>query len=160
MNLNQGGGKMAIIRFRERPFLRSPWSEFERMRHDMDALLRTMNEVGGRDESMVYPLLNIFEDNDHIYVHGEVPGVLPEDLNVSVESETLIIKGERKTCNEVEDASWHRREIQCGTFSRAISLPTKVNTDQVEARVVDGILTVTIAKADEVKPRQVEIKVG
>lgn len=151
---------MAIIRFSDRPFLRNPWSEFERMRRDMDALWRTMSSEGGRDETMVYPLLNIFEDNDNIYVHGEVPGILPEDLDVSVESDTLIIKGERKACREDEDVSWHRREIQIGSFSRAISLPTKVNTDRVEARVVDGILSITIAKAEEVKPRQVEITVG
>lgn len=151
---------MAIIRFSDRPFLRSPWSEFERMRRDMETLLQNMSGDSGRSDVMVYPLLNIFEDDDCIYVHGEVPGVLPEDLDVKVESETLIIKGERKACPEGEDASWHRREIQCGTFSRAISLPSKVNTDRVEAKVVDGILTVTIAKADEVKPRQVEIKVG
>ncbi|MDH4320558.1 MAG: Hsp20/alpha crystallin family protein [Desulfobulbaceae bacterium] len=151
---------MAIIRFGDRPFFRSPWSEFERMRRDMDALLQYWGGEGGRGEAMVYPLLNIFEDKDNIYIYGEVPGVLPENLDVSVEGETLIIKGERKPWQAGEDVSFHRREIQCGTFSRAISLPTKVNTGRVEARVIDGILSVTIAKAEEVKPRQVEIKVG
>ena len=151
---------MAIIRFSDRPFFRSPWSEFERMRRDMDAMLLAMGGEGGRGETMVYPLLNISEDNENIHVSGEVPGVLPEDLDVSVEGETLVIKGERKPCLEGEDVSWHRREIQCGTFSRAVTLPTKVNVDRIEARVVDGILSVTIAKAEEVKPRQVEIKVG
>ena len=152
---------MAIIRFSDRPFFRSPWSEFERMRRDMDVLLQSLSGESGRSEAMVYPLLNIFEDKENIYVHGEVPGVMPKDLDVSVEGETLIIKGERKPCMaEDENPSWHRREIQCGTFSRAITLPTKVNTDKVEAKVVDGILSVTIAKAEEVKPRQVEIKVG
>lgn len=152
---------MAIIRFSDRPFSRSPWSEFERMRRDMDALLQSMSGDAGQSEAMVYPLLNIFEDKDNVYVHGEVPGVMPKNLDVSVEGETLIIKGERKSCVvEEENPSWHRREIQCGTFSRAITLPIKVNTDKVSAKVVDGILSVTIAKAEEVKPRQIEIKVG
>jgi len=152
---------MAIIRFRDRPYLRNPWSDFERMRHDMDALMRSLGgEAGPGQGAMVYPLLNIFEDSDNIYVHGEVPGVLPDDLDISVEGDTLLIKGERKSCLGGEQVSYHRREIQCGTFSRAITLPTRVNLDGVSARSVDGILSITLPKAEDVKPRQVEVKVG
>ncbi len=153
---------MAIIRFSDRPSFRNPWSEFERMRHDMDALLRSMSgEAGVTGEGgTVYPPLNIFEDGDNIYVHGEIPGVEAEDLDVSVEGDTLLIKGERKARAHGEKVSYHRREIQFGTFSRAITLPTRVNLDRVAARSVDGILFITLPKAEDVKPRQVAVKVG
>ena len=152
---------MAIIRFGDRPYFRHPLSEFERMRRDMDMLMRAVGgEAGMGQGAMVYPLLNVFEDREAVYVKGEIPGVLPGDLEVSVEGDTLLIRGERKACIPEGEVSFHRREIQCGTFSRAVTLPTRVDLDRVEATSVDGILLITLPKAEEVKPRQVEVKVG
>ncbi|OIP45807.1 MAG: heat-shock protein Hsp20 [Deltaproteobacteria bacterium CG_4_10_14_3_um_filter_60_8] len=153
---------MAIIRF-DRPVFRSPMSEFERMRRDMNALMRV---VGGYEDfpalpaGGVYPALNISEDTDNVYVRAEAPGIAATDLQLSVEGETMVIKGERKACAADEKLSFHRREIECGSFSRAITLPTRVRTDKVQAKSVDGILTITLPKAEEVKPKKITVNVG
>jgi HSP20 family protein len=107
----------------------------------------------------VYPPLDISDDADNVYVRAEVPGIAGSDLQLSVEGETLVIKGERKASAADEKLSFHRREIECGSFSRAITLPTRVQTDKVQAKSVDGILTITLPKAEEVKPKQIMVKV-
>lgn len=152
---------MAIIRF-DRPFFRSPMSDFERMRRDMNGLMRAF---GGNEDfppvpgGGVYPALNISDDANNVYVRAEVPGIAASDLRLAIEGETLVIKGERKACAADEKLSYHRREIECGSFSRAITLPTRVQTDKVQAKSVDGILTITLPKAEEVKPKQITVKV-
>ncbi len=153
---------MAIIRF-DRPLFRGPMSEYDRMRREMTALMRAF---GGYEDfppstaGGVYPPLNISEDTDHIYVRAEVPGIGAKDLQLSVEGETLVIKGERMTNAADEKLSFHRREIECGSFSRAITLPTRVQADKVQAKSVDGILTITLPKAEEVKPKKITVNVG
>lgn len=151
---------MAIIRFGDRPFFRHPWSDFERMRREMDTIFRDLaGEFPGRPGATVYPPLNISEDGNNIYVRAEIAGIKTTDLDISVEGETLTIKGERKACTH-EKASYHRREIDCGTFRRAVTLPTRVNVQKVEASAADGILTITLPKAEEAKPRQISVKAG
>lgn len=150
---------MAIIRFSDRPFFRNPWTDFERMRSDFDSLFHRMSgEFPGRGEATVYPALNISEDAQTIYVRAEIPGVKATDLDLSVEGDTLTISGERKTCAMADaKTSYHRREIDCGRFSRALTLPTRVNPDEINARCLNGILTVALPKAEDVKPRKIAI---
>ncbi len=150
---------MAIIRFTDRPLFRNPWADFERMRREFDALFQGLTgeyprQVGGT----VYPALNISEDADHLYVRAEIPGVKAADLDISVEGDTLTISGERATGPAEQRFSYHRREIECGRFSRAITLPTRVNPDQVGAGFVNGVLTIILPKAETAKPRKIEIK--
>jgi len=148
---------MAIIRFTERPGFRNPWAEFERIRQGFDQLSRNF---AGRDvqygDANVFPPLNIFEDRESLIVKAEIAGVNSQNLEISLEGETLTIQGIRKKSNN-ETLSYHRREIERGNFSRAISLPVKVDPDTVSAKLKNGILTVTINKAAEVKPRQVNV---
>ena len=149
---------MAIIRFTDRPLFRNPWADFDRIRREFDSLYRGVADSYGAPT--VYPALNISEDPQSIKVRAEVPGVKPASLDISVEGDTLTIKGERTACPTDEKLSYHRREIECGRFSRAITLPTKVNVDKVEAKSVNGILTITLPKAEEVKPRKIEVKLN
>ncbi|HSR36757.1 MAG TPA: Hsp20/alpha crystallin family protein [Desulfurivibrionaceae bacterium] len=150
---------MAIIRLTDRPFFRNPWTDFERMRREFDTLFQGLaGEYAGRPAGTVYPALNISEDANVLYVRAEIPGVKATDLDISVEGDTLTISGERATCPKDQKLSYHRREIECGRFSRAITLPTKVNPDQVRAGFVNGVLTITLPKAEAVKPRKIEIK--
>lgn len=151
---------MAIIRFSEKPFFRNPWVEFEKMRRDMDNMMRGIAVEGGVAGGEVFPPLNISEDSDNIYVRAEVPGISPEHFSISVEGETLIIKGERETYDTDQKISYHRQEIDCGRFSRAVTLPTKVEVEKVDAKTTDGILTIILPKASEVKPRQITVNVG
>jgi HSP20 family protein len=151
---------MALIRFEERPFFRNPWLEFERMRRDIESLMRGLETgAAGTATAAVFPAINLTEDKDHIFINAEVPGVAAADLDISVEGDALIIKGRRRTEPEGAKVSYHRREIERGSFSRAVTLPTKVDAAKVDARTVDGILYITMPKSEEVKPKQIKVKV-
>lgn len=152
---------MAVIRFEERPFFRNPWLEFERMRRDIESMMRGFEYgvTGAPGAAAVFPAMNLTEDNDYVYVNAEVPGIDASDLDISVEGGTLIVKGERKAETAGEKVSYHRREIERGKFSRAMTLPTKVDTAKVEAKTVDGILSIVLPKAEEVKPKQIKVEV-
>ncbi|MBU4117182.1 MAG: Hsp20/alpha crystallin family protein [Proteobacteria bacterium] len=151
---------MAIVRFADQKLFRNPWADFERMRRELDALFQgTGGESGRRVGGTVFPALNISEDSGHIYVRGEIPGVPASEVEISIEGDTLTIRGERKTCTADEKHSYHRRELQCGRFSRAVTLPTKVQVDKVEAKASNGIITITLPKAEAVLPRQIKVNV-
>jgi HSP20 family protein len=149
---------MALIRFGERPEFRNPWAEFERLRQGLDRLSRGYypreTPFGG---ATVFPALNVFEEQETLTIKAELPGVEPGDLNVSMEGDTLTIKGKREPRHTGEKLSYHRREIETGNFSRAINLPIKVDPESVKARLTNGVLTITLEKAAEVKPRQVTV---
>lgn len=101
------------------------------------------------------PPLDVQEDKDNYTVRVEVPGLKREDIEVSLEDSVLTISGERKTETPAEGTEVHRQERFYGKFSRSITLPTGVATDKVKASYKDGILTVTLAKAEEAKPKQI-----
>lgn len=149
---------MAIIRFGDWPELRNPWAEFERLRQGLDRIsggYRAGEAPFGR--ATVFPALNVYEDQDSVTVKAELPGVEAEDLTISLEGDTLTIKGKREAKQKEEKLSYHRREIESGSFSRAVNLPIKVDPEKVTARLTNGILTITMEKAAEVRPRQVNV---
>lgn len=149
---------MAFIRFTDRPAFRNPWVEFERIRQGLDELTRSYAEKGKAQIcANVYPPLNIFEEADKMVITAEIPGVKPEDLDISLEGETLSIQGKRGSRQDDFTISYHRREIESGSFSRAVSLPVKVDVERISAKLVNGILTVTLMKAAEATPRQIKV---
>lgn len=106
----------------------------------------------------VFPPMNVTEDKDGYYVRAELPGLKADELEISVTHDTLSIAGERKIAVEDEKAQYHRSEREGGKFSRIVSLPAQIDADKVEARCADGILTVTLPKAEKAKPRQIVAK--
>ncbi len=108
----------------------------------------------------VYPLVNISEDRDHIYVRAELPGVKAADLEITLQDNNLILRGERKIASEEKPVNYHRRERESGFFRRIVALPARIQADKVEATCKDGILTIKLAKPEEVKPRKIEVKVA
>ncbi len=150
---------MAIMRFYDQPVFRNPWADLEKMRREFDTLFRGgpegYQQQGG---APVFPALNVAEDEQSIYVRAEIPGVRAAELDIAVEGDTLTIKGERRPETGAEKCSYHRREIERGRFSRALTLPTRVNPEQVVATTRDGILLISLPKAEEVKPRRIEVK--
>lgn len=148
---------MAFIRFADRPVVRNPWAEFERIRQGLDELSRSYGDKGKPSRANVYPALNVYEEADRLILTAELPGVRPADLELSLEGETLTIQGRRAPRQGEAGVSYHRREIQAGNFSRAVTLPIKVDEDKVGARMVNGILTVTLIKASEATPRQIKV---
>jgi len=106
------------------------------------------------------PALDVREDKDKFTVDLELPGFKREDINVHLEDGSLIISGERKSETTGEGTEVHRQERYYGKFSRALTLPVAVTPDKVKAAFKDGILTVTLPKAEEAKPKQIDVTVN
>lgn len=151
---------MAFIRFVDRPAFRNPWAEFERIRRGLDELSRSCGDKAqAQARANVYPPLNIYEEPDRLLVTAELPGVKVEDLDLSIEGDTLTLQGKREHRQPDAGISYHRREIESGGFSRAVALPVKVDTERVAAKLHNGVLTITLMKASEVTPRQINVSV-
>lgn len=137
------------------------FQEVERLQNEMNRLWGLVSGTPSRGERVgIYPPVVVSEDNDYLYVRAELPGVETNQLDLSVVNDQLILRGERKTGEEGGKVNYHRREREEGIFRRVIALPSRVNTEQVEARTKNGILTIKLAKAEEVKSRPIQIKVG
>jgi len=108
--------------------------------------------------SNVFPSLNAYQDAENLYVTAELPGIDVSDIEINVEGDTLHIKGERKLTNTDKDVRYHRQERGSGQFSRTIHLPFPVNSETVTAEMKLGVLTISLPKADEAKPRKINIK--
>jgi HSP20 family protein len=138
---------------------RSPLGELERMRREMDRLSEGLTSPLFREPlAGVFPLMNVTEDGDNYYVRAELPGIKADELNISLTGNSLSVAGERTIPAENEKARYHRREREAGKFSRVASLPSQVDTSKVEARCVDGVLTVVLPKPEEAKPKQIAVK--
>jgi HSP20 family protein len=101
--------------------------------------------------------LDVYETDDVLVVKGALPGVRPEEVDISVTDGVLTIKGETKSEEENKDENYHRRELRYGAFSRSVALPTRVDHDKAEAKFENGILTISLPKAEEVKPKSIKI---
>ena len=110
----------------------------------------------GDDRRMAYPPLNLSNDEDAIYVRAELPGVAIEDVELTLTDKTLVLKGERPA----PQGKYYRQERASGVFHRVINIGVPVDRDAVTAAMKDGVLTVTLPKADEVKPRSINIDVS
>ena len=105
------------------------------------------------------PAVNVWEDDDNVYTEAEVPGVSMEDMELTVVDNELSIKGIRKPERD-EGVTYHRQERGKGEFSRFITLPTAVDADGVDAVLTNGVLTITLPKAADARPRRIEVKSG
>jgi len=101
--------------------------------------------------------LDVYEKDDALVVKAALPGVRPDEVDISVTGDVLTVKGETKSEEETKDGSYHRRELRYGAFARSIPLPTRVNHEKAEATFENGILTITLPKAEEVKPKGIKI---
>ena len=138
---------------------------FEGSPHDYDAIrrefLRALDMFTGEPRpspSGVFPPINVTQDADRFHVRAELPGVVASELSISALRNRLSISGKREIAREHERASYHRRERPEGTFNRTLTLPMPVDADRIEARYADGILTLTLPKAEDAKPRQIVVK--
>jgi HSP20 family protein len=116
---------------------------------------RTSGLLGGWS-----PALDLHEDKDNFVVKVEVPGMKKEDIDVTLQEGALSISGERKSEEKFEDAEVYRSERFVGRFQRTISLPAPVAADKIKAQYKDGVLTVTLPKTEEAKPKQINVQVN
>ena len=139
----------------------NPQGELAQLQRRMERLFQNAYGPEGRPERVgVYPPVNISEDRDHIFVRAELPGVRAADLEITLQDNSLTLRGERKIAAEDKQVNYHRRERESGFFRRIVALPSAVRGDKVEAACKDGILTIKMAKPEAVKPRKIEVKVG
>ena len=154
---------MVMERWRPRWGLR-PW----RSAADIDELERRIDEMfswpimpqwrRGVAERGCMPPIEMYEKDDHFMVRAELPGMKKEDIDISLVGETLTIKGEKKTEEEVKEDDYYFCERSYGSFQRSVTLPSAVDTKRIEAKFSDGVLELSIPKSEEVKPKKVEIK--
>lgn len=104
-----------------------------------------------------FPAVNVWEDDENLFVEAEVPGLKAEHLDVTVVGDELTIKGQRPEEPETE-AAYHRRERGVGSFTRVIRLTSEVDADKVQASLNDGVLLLTLPKAEDAKPRKIKVK--
>ena len=148
------------------------WVPFE----DMDALRREIDRafegfglrtfppfrtafLPGR-AARAYPLMNLYEDANTVYVEALAPGLNVDSLNVSVIRNNLTVAGEKASAREVKPEAFHRNERAAGAFTRTIELPVEVDDTKVKADYTDGVLLVTLPKAEKAKPKQISVQVG
>ena len=106
------------------------------------------------------PVLDVEEDPDHFTLHVELPGVKAQDVDITLEENVLTITGERNFYDERSTDNFRRIERRFGRFHRAVRLPDRVDVDKVEATFDNGLLTITVPKAEEAKPRRIAINAG
>ena len=141
------------------------WDPFQ----DVLSLREAMNQL--MEESFVrpataqngknfVPALDLSETGEGYLVEAALPGVKPEDVEITVENNVLTIKGETRQETDSKDRNFHRLERRFGSFQRTIGLPTTVKADAIQASLTNGVLRLEIPKAEEVKPRKISVNVG
>jgi len=148
----------------------NPWQEMEALRRGID---RAFEQVGvplpspfqiaflpGR-AAREYPLVNLSDDKDSVYLEALAPGLDPASMNVSVVRNTVTLSGEKpRVTTEVKPEAFHREERAAGKFVRSLELPSEVDADKVKAEYKNGLLLVTLPKAESAKARQIRVQVA
>jgi HSP20 family protein len=106
-----------------------------------------------------HPAVDITENRDRYTLNAELPGISKEDVQVTLENNVLTIRGEKKTNAEQKEGDVHRIERRYGSFERSFTLPAAVDVNKIDAQFKDGVLTLTLPKAEEAKPRSIDVKV-
>ncbi|MFW6105467.1 MAG: Hsp20/alpha crystallin family protein [Chloroflexota bacterium] len=139
-----------------------PFTDLMSLRQAMDRLFedsfvrpsRALEAFG----EVAAPAIDVYQTPSEIVVKAALPGVKPEDVNIDITGDTLTIKGESKAEQEVKREDYLYQERRYGAFSRSVVLPGGLKSDKAEATIEDGVLTLTIPKAEEVKPKAIKVK--
>jgi HSP20 family protein len=138
-----------------------PFQEMLNLRRTVDRLFDNASSDGEWPQSVVWGLaVDVVENKDDFIVKASIPGINPNDLDVSYVDDTLTIKGEIKSDNEAKENQYHLHERRYGSFARSITLPVKIKGDSIQASYENGVLTLRLPKAEEVKPKRIAIKIG
>lgn len=140
----------------------NPYDEMTGLRHRFNRLfdfprLPSLWEREAELTASWRPVVDVYEEKDAYVIKAELPGVDKKDISVDLKGRILVIKGERATDSEVKEENYYRRERTFGKFQRAFSLPESLDADQISADFKDGVLKITVPKAEEAKPKQVTV---
>jgi HSP20 family protein len=131
-------------------FSLDPWRDFERVNR---ALTRW-----NAPASVEFPAVNVWVAENNAFVTSELPGVEPEDIDISVAGKSLTIRGSRKSEDLKEGESFHRRERWHGQFTKTLEMPFSIESGKVDAKFVKGILNISLPRAEAEKPRKISVK--
>lgn len=134
-----------------------PFGELVSMRKEFDRLFDDFLSRPSMSDRVV-PLIDLYQTDDNVVARIGLPGIKPEDVDIQVTGSVLTVRGESRMEKEVEEATYHLREQRQGSFSRSVNLPTLVVADEANAEFEDGVLTITLPKAEEVKPKAIKVK--
>lgn len=147
---------MALVKY-------NPLRELRTMQEQMNRLLNLSwnHDISGEEmkEGIWQPPVDIYETEDSIVIKAELPDVEQKDIDVRIEDNTLTLKGERKHESEVKKENYHRIERYYGSFQRSFSLPATIDQEKVLASCEKGVLTISLPKKEETKPKQINIEV-
>jgi len=148
---------MAIVRWNP---AREQWSELRRMQEEMDRVFRSFlnTDEQWKGATALFPALNLSTDEKSVTLRCELPGVAPDKVDLSITKDTLTLKGERDVAKPLGEVSYHRRERRGGTFNRTVTLPFEVEPEKARASFKNGILEVSVERAQRTMPRQITIK--
>src|SRR5215472_1106791 len=146
------GAVMALSEFPRLSF--DPFTELRRMQSEMNRLFSGFSTATARD----FPPINIWLGENSVVVTAELPGVTAADVNLNLQEDVLTLGGKREPKTQQENVNWQRRERAYGTFSRAVQLPFRVDSDKVQARFDNGILEVELQRLEADRPKKIEIR--
>jgi len=145
---------MAITRW-------DPFREVVALQNRVNSLFRDFNESDSPLTTASFvPAVDVYEDAEKIVLKLEVPGIEEKDLDVRVEDHTLTVKGERKFAQEEKEENFHRIERRYGSFFRAFTLPSTVDTENVDAKYLAGVLKLELKKKPEAQPKQIKVNIA
>ena len=148
---------MAIVRWEPFRDVFSTQDRFNRLFN------QTLSQMYGEEEGKLgnwSPAVDVFETDPNLVVKAELPGIDPKDVEIRVENNTLFLKGQRKFENEVKEENYHRIERSYGSFTRTFALPGSIDAEKVSADYKGGVLTLTLPKREEAKPKTIKINVS
>lgn len=139
-------------------------SDILNMQREINRMFDGFFRGGIQDDGSLFPsvwtpAVDVAEHDNEYLVKVELPGVSKDDVKITMQDNVLTIRGEKKQEKETKESNFHRVERSYGSFQRSFTLPTTVKNDRIEASYRDGILTITLPKAEEAKPKQIEVKV-
>ena len=139
----------------------TPFSDVLTFRRDVQDLLDTMGYSRGNSGAVVWsPAINVREDGEHVIVEAELPGVSPDEVDISVENGMLTISGEKRIARESREQNWHVVERREGRFERSFTLSRAVDVDRIRADFDNGVLRILLPKPEEAKPRRIQVNAG
>lgn len=136
------------------------WDPIRELQREMGRLFESLDPFESARRVKHFPPLNLYDAGDRYILSAQLPGVTAGDVELTITGETLTMRGERKRSEGVKEDSYRRQERSLGRWARTVTLPDRVDSGQVAASFSDGILTVTLPKAESAKPRHIAVTTG
>jgi HSP20 family protein len=136
------------------------WDPFQELQREVGRLFESLEPFQVQRRVHLYPPLNLYDAGDRYILSAQLPGIAPGEIDLAITGETLTMRGERKRTEGVKDDSYRRQERPMGRWSRTLTLPDRVDRTQVSASFANGILTVSLPKAESTRPRHITVTAG